>query len=125
MRNSSNSSLSLGSSQEQTNALCARLLGQNVLLGIACFLGVTVNSVLLVFSFKYGRGDLTPDKLLITNSAAADLIACLISLLLHVRASNGTTDVGKNAGDVSYMRSFFYNFYGFHSRWEDSEFYSE
>jgi len=43
------------------NALCGGLLGQNVLLGIACFLGVTVNSVLLVFSFKYRRGDLTPD----------------------------------------------------------------
>ena len=125
MTNSSNFSLWLGSSQEQTNALCAGLLGQNVLLGIVCFLGVTVNTVLLVFSFKYRRGDLTPDKLLITNFAAADLIACLISLPLHVRAINGTTDVGENAGDVSYMRPFFYNFYGFHSRWEDSEFFSE
>ena len=107
MSNSSNFHLSPGSLQEQTNAPCSGLVAQNVLLGIVCFLGITANSILLVFSFKYRRGDLTPDKLLITNFAAADLIACLISLPLHVRAINGSTDVGENAGDVSFMRYFF------------------
>ena len=79
MSNSSNFHLSPGSLKQQTNAPCSGLVAQNVLLGIACFLGIIATSILFVFSFKYRRGDLTPDKLLITNFAAADLIACLIS----------------------------------------------
>lgn len=58
------------------------------------------NSVLLIFSFKHHRGSLTPDKLLIINYAVVDLIACVISLPLHVRALNGNSDLSDNPGNL-------------------------
>lgn len=80
---------------DQTNTECKGLVVQNVVLGLACFFGVIANSILLVFSFKHRSGgltSLTPDKLLIINFAAVDVIACLISLPLHVTALNSDSD---------------------------------
>lgn len=107
MNDSPNLTVSLQSSSEQTNAQCPGLVAQNAVLGTACFLGIIANSVLLVFSFKYRRGNLTPDKILIINFAAADLIACLVSLPLHVKAINGTSDLADNKGTIQKCFSFF------------------
>lgn len=81
---------------EFTNSECEGLIGQNVVLGLACFFGITANLILLGFSLKHGCGGLSPDKLLITNFAVADLIALMFSLPLHVRAINGSSDLKDN-----------------------------
>ena len=83
---------------EQTITQCQGLMGQNVVLGTICFLVITMNSVLLAFSAKYRHGILTPDKMLITNFAVVDLIACLVSVPLHIAALNGRSDLGDNEG---------------------------
>ena len=81
-----------------TNAECKGLVAQNAVLGLACFLGIIANLILLGFSLKNGRGGLSPDKLLITNFAVADLVALLFSLPLHVKALNGSSDLADNNG---------------------------
>lgn len=92
-----NSTFSLGKSyQEETNAQCPGLAVQNVALGTSCFLGIVANSIILAFIFKNRRGGITPDKILITNFAGVDLVACFISLPLHVRAINGDSSLADN-----------------------------
>lgn len=101
---------------DQTNAECKGVVVQNVVLGLACFFGVIANSILLVFSFKHRSGGLTsftPDKLLIINFAAVDVIACLISLPLHVRALNSDSDdLADNPGTfILVTLTSFFNFF--------------
>lgn len=89
---------------EFTNSECEGLIGQNVVLGLACFFGITANLILLGFSLKHGCGGLSPDKLLITNFAVADLIALMFSLPLHVRAINGSSDLKDNNSKFEIQR---------------------
>ena len=81
---------------EFTNSECEGLIGKNFVLGLAGFFGITANLILLGFSLKHGCIDLSPDKLLITNFAVADLMALMLSLPLHVRAINGSSDFKDN-----------------------------
>lgn len=92
------------SDHEKTNQQCPGLAVQNAALGTSCILGIIANSIILAFIFKNRRGGLTPDKILITNFAGVDLIACLISLPLHVSAING--DSGLAANGVCLARFF-------------------
>lgn len=84
------------SDHEKSNHQCPGLAAQNAALGTSCFLGIIANSIILAFIFKNRRGGLTPDKLLITNFAGVDLIACLISLPLHMKAINGGSSLADN-----------------------------
>ena len=93
---------------EQTNGRCRGLVAQNVFLGVVCFLGITTNSVLLAFIWKYRHGTLTPDKMLLMNYAAVDLIACLVSLPLHITALNGSLDLADNDGRILILIHSFY-----------------
>ena len=81
---------------EFTNSEREGLIGKNFVLGLAGFFGITANLILLGFSLKPGCIDLSPDKLLITNFAVADLMALMLSLPLHVRAINGSSDLKDN-----------------------------
>lgn len=97
MSASANYTFSLAKSDhEKTNQQCPGLAVQNAALGTSCFLGIISNSIILAFIFKNRRGGFTPDKILITNFAGVDLIACLISLPLHVRALNGDSSLADN-----------------------------
>lgn len=92
-----NHTFSLGESGNgKPDQQCPGLAVQNAVLGTSCFLGIIANSIILAFIFKNRRGGLTPDKILITNFALVDLIACLISLPLHMRAINGDSSLADN-----------------------------
>ena len=89
---------------EFTNSECEGLIGHNVVLGLAGFFGISANLILLGFSLKHGCSGLSPDKLLITNFAVADLIALMLSLPLHVRAINGSSDLEDNNSEFEIER---------------------
>lgn len=92
-----NHTFSLGESGNgKPDQQCPGLAVQNTVLGTSCFLGIIANSIILAFIFKNRRGGLTPDKILITNFALVDLIACLISLPLHMTAINGDSSLADN-----------------------------
>lgn len=92
-----NHTFSLGESGNgKPDQQCPGLAVQNAVLGTSCFLGIIANSIILAFIFKNRRGGLTPDKILITNFALVDLIACLISLPLHMTAINGDSRLADN-----------------------------
>lgn len=80
----------------KTNQQCPGLTVQNAVLGTSCFLGIISNSIILAFIFKNRHGGFTPDKMLITNFAVVDLIACLVSLPLHMRALNSDSSLADN-----------------------------
>lgn len=94
----SNYSLALGKSQPlRTNAECPGLTALNAVLGVSCFYGTAANLVILIFTIlKHRHQGLTPDRILITNFAGVDLMACFISLPLHVRAINSQSSIADN-----------------------------
>ncbi|XP_015753856.1 PREDICTED: putative ATP-dependent RNA helicase TDRD9 [Acropora digitifera] len=63
---------------------------------VAANIGINSSGSTVVASLKHGCGGLSPDKLLITNFAVADLIALMFSLPLHIRAINGSSDLKDN-----------------------------
>ena len=89
---------------------CPGLAAQNTALGTSCFLGIIANSIILAFIFKNRRRGLTPDKILITNFAGVDLIACLISLPLHMRAINGGSTLADNGVCLARFYTMFTSF---------------
>ena len=97
MPNFTNHTFSLGESNlGKSDLQCPGLAAQNIALGTSCFLGIIANSIILAFIFKSRHRGLTPDKILITNFAGVDLIACLVSLPLHMRAINGGSGLADN-----------------------------
>lgn len=96
MSSSVNNSSALGKADQRTNQECPGLAVQNAVLGTSCLCGAVANLIILYFILRHRRRGLTPDKILITNFACVDLIACFISLPLHVRAINGHSSLGDN-----------------------------
>ena len=106
-----NHTFSLGESVHgKPDQQCPGLAVQNAALGTSCILGIIANTIILAFIFKNRRRGLTPDKILITNFAGVDLIACLISLPLHMRAINGGSGLADNGVCLARFFSMFTSF---------------